>query len=51
MTGHGAYIWAAYGTAVVLLLGLLIASLWGLRRREAELEAAEGSRTRRRRDA
>jgi heme exporter protein D len=48
---HAAYIWWAYGAAIVLLVGLLIASLRNLRAREAELEAADGSRARRRKDA
>ena len=45
---HATYIWWAYGAAVVLLAGLALASLRGLRAREAELEAVDGSRPRRR---
>jgi heme exporter protein D len=46
---HSMFIWSAYGAAAVLLIGMLIASLRGLRRREAELSAAESAGTRRRR--
>jgi heme exporter protein D len=46
---HAMYVWAAYGAAAVLLIGLLISSWRGLRRQEAELDAAgEGARRRRR---
>jgi heme exporter protein D len=46
---HAMFVWSAYGAAAVLLIGLLLASLRGLRRHEAELEAAEGGRRRRNR--
>jgi heme exporter protein CcmD len=49
--GHAAFIWWAYGATAILLPGLLIASLRSLRAREAELEAADEGRGRRRRDA
>ena len=46
---HAMYVWSAYGVAAVLLIGLLIASWRGLRKQEAELDAAgEGGRKRRR---
>jgi heme exporter protein D len=45
---HAAFVWSAYSVAVVLLVGLLLASWRGLRAREAELEAAEGGGRRRR---
>jgi heme exporter protein D len=51
MMSHAAYIWWAYGTAAALLVGLLAASLRTLRAREAELEAADDGRGRRRRGA
>jgi heme exporter protein D len=47
---HAMFVWSAYGAAAVLLIGLLLASLRGLRKQEAELEAAgEGGRRRRNR--
>jgi heme exporter protein CcmD len=46
---HAMYVWSAYGSAAVLLLALLFASWRGLRKQEAELDAAgEGGRRRRR---
>ncbi len=47
MGGYAAYVWPAYGVAAVVLIGLLIASVRGLRAREAEIEAAEAGRPRR----
>jgi heme exporter protein D len=35
MGGHAAFIWPAYGIATVVLAGLLITSLRGMRRNEA----------------
>jgi heme exporter protein D len=47
---HAMFVWSAYGAAAVLLIGLLLTSLRGLRKQEAELEAAdEGGRRRRNR--
>jgi heme exporter protein CcmD len=47
---HAMYVWASYGVAAVLLIGLLLASWLGLRAREAELDAAgDGGRRRRNR--
>lgn len=51
MGGYGFYIWTSYGVAAVLLLGLLVASLRGLRRIEAAVEAAESRALRRTRKA
>ncbi|WP_448190366.1 heme exporter protein CcmD [Azospirillum sp. sgz301742] len=49
MGGYAAYVWPAYGMAALVLLGLLVASIKGLRDREATLKALEGSRPPRRR--
>jgi heme exporter protein CcmD len=46
---YASYIWSAYGAAAALLVALLIASLRGLRKREAELAEAESTVGRRRR--
>ena len=45
---HAVYIWSVYGVAAVVLGGLLIASLQGMRRREAVLASlrAEARETR-----
>jgi heme exporter protein D len=45
---HAMYVWSAYGVAAVLLVGLLLASWFGLRARESELDAADGGSRRRR---
>ena len=47
MGGYAAYVWPAYGLAAIILVGLLVASLRGLRAREAELDAVEVRRPRR----
>lgn len=44
MGGYGAYVWPAYGTAAVVLVGLAAASLRTLRAREASLKVLEGER-------
>ena len=49
MGGYAVYVWPAYGVAVVVLIGLWIASLRSLRAREAEIEAVEAGRPRRER--
>ena len=48
MGGYGAYIWPAYGIAVVILLALLIDSLRSARHREAQLAALRKTRRGRR---
>ena len=51
MGGYAAYVWPAYGITVLVLVGMLAATLRGLRAREAmvrALEAARPSRTARR---
>ena len=47
MGGYAAYVWPAYGVAAVVLIGLWIVSLRGLRARESEIEAVEAERPRR----
>lgn len=44
MGGYAAFVWPAYAVAFVVLVGLLAASLRGLRRREAELAALQQRR-------
>ncbi len=48
MGGYAAFVWAAYGVAAAVMVGLLAATLRGLRRREALLRTLEGGRVRRR---
>jgi heme exporter protein D len=38
MGGYAAYVWPAYGFAALVLIGLLVRSWRGARRRAAELE-------------
>jgi len=49
MGGYAAYVWPAYGMAALVMVGILVASIRGLRSREATLKALEGSRPTRRR--
>ena len=42
--GYGAYVWPAYGIAAVVLIGLLIAALAGLRDNERALERLQTPR-------
>ncbi len=49
MGGYAAYVWPAYTVTAVVLIGLLVVTLWGLRSHEATLKALEGSRPARRR--
>lgn len=44
MGGYAAYVWPSYGLAALILVGLVVASIRGLRAREATLKALEGSR-------
>lgn len=48
MGGYAFYVWGTYGLAALILLGLLLASLRGLRVRERELAQLEQTRPRRR---
>lgn len=49
MGGYAAYVWPAYGLAALVMLGLLVATLKGLRGAETTLKVLEGSRPARRR--
>ena len=44
MGGYAAYVWPAYAVAMAMLVGTLVATLAGLRRREATLKALEAAR-------
>jgi heme exporter protein D len=44
MGGYAVFVWPAYGVAVVILAGLLVASVLGLRRRQRELMSLEDGR-------
>lgn len=41
MGGYAGYVWPAYGVAVVVMAGLLVASLLGSRARERELKVLQ----------
>ncbi|HYG86315.1 MAG TPA: heme exporter protein CcmD [Azospirillum sp.] len=49
MGGYAAYVWPAYAVTALVLVGLLVTTLRGLRSHEATLKALEGSRPPRRR--
>ncbi len=44
MGGYAAYVWPAYAVTVVMLVGTLVATLAGLRRREEMVKALEAAR-------
>ncbi len=48
MGGHGGYVWSAYGLAVAVIGGLILASRSALKAREAEVAALEAGRPSRR---
>lgn len=48
MGGDGIYVWPAYGLAALVMIGLVVASLYRLRRTEAALRVLEASDDRRR---
>ncbi len=48
MGGYALYVWPSYAVAGIVMIALLVATLRGLRRREALLRALEGGRPRRR---
>ena len=49
MGGYGAYVWPAWGVAVLVLGGLIVASIRTMRAREQELAELEAASPRRRR--
>ena len=44
MGGYAAFVWPAYGIAALVLIGLWLASVRGLRARQADIERAEAER-------
>lgn len=48
MGGYGAFVWPAYGLALVLMVAVLVASARAAKAREAELEALQQMRPARR---
>lgn len=44
MGGYGVYIWACYGLAAVVMIGLLVASLRTMRLNEATVAAIKGAK-------
>jgi heme exporter protein D len=49
MGGYAGYVWPSYGLAVVVMLGVLIASVRGVRRAESDLDAIQRLRPARQR--
>ncbi|MBP7334672.1 heme exporter protein CcmD [Niveispirillum sp.] len=49
MGGYAIYVWSSYGLALLILVGLLAASLGTLRRKERMLRSLEQTLPRRRR--
>jgi heme exporter protein D len=47
MGGYAGYVWPAFAVAALVMIGQLVLSLRGLRRREAAVAALEASRPRR----
>jgi heme exporter protein D len=48
MGGYAGYVWPAYGISIVVLAGVLVASLLGARAEEADLETLQRTRRARR---
>lgn len=48
MGGYAAFVWPAFGATALVMVGLLLASLRGLRRQRRALEMMEKARPRRR---
>jgi len=48
MGGYAQFVWPAYGAAAFVLIGLLVWTLAGYRRRQRELEALQRQGERRR---
>ncbi|HYB10852.1 MAG TPA: heme exporter protein CcmD [Alphaproteobacteria bacterium] len=42
MGGRAAFVWPAYGFTLLVLIGILVVAIRGLRSRERELERFEG---------
>ena len=51
MGGYAAYVWSAYGAALVVMAVLLVSTLRSLKRREGELALLQGRAGRRRTQA
>ncbi len=49
MGGYAAFVWPAFGVTLVVMVGLLLTSLRGLRRERQTLELLEDARPNRRR--
>ncbi|ACJ00384.1 heme exporter protein CcmD [Rhodospirillum centenum] len=49
MGGYAAYVWGSYGLALIVLVGILVASVRYLRSTETMLKALEQARPQRRR--
>jgi len=47
MGGYATYVWPAYGVTALVLVGLFVASVVGLKRRQRQLERLGGGRERR----
>jgi heme exporter protein D len=48
MGGYAGYVWPAYGISILVLAGVLVASLLGARSEEADLETLQRTRRARR---
>jgi len=46
MGGRAAFVWPAYGLTALVLIGILVVTVHGLRARERELERFRGGRRR-----
>ena len=51
MGGYAAYVWSAYGAALMVMAVLLVSTLRSLKRREGELALLQGRSGRRRTQA
>jgi heme exporter protein D len=48
MGGYAAYVWPVYGLAAAIMLGLLIVTMSGLKKRQAEFDKLDAERRARR---
>ncbi len=46
MGGYGAYVWPAFGITAIILIGLAVVSVRGLRTREALLDRLQNEESR-----